>query len=257
MGFRHDKTAAAKAFTMVEIIVVMVIIMILAAIMVPVVGHVKERAIAVKSKARLSELATGAMMYKQRHGYYPGQRYASVLKGEGGAYTGSQVLAACLAGYTYAQIAAAHPLSSVSPGSPDIFCPFAADDLVTVAGADNSTSDRFPPIDMAFLYFPARLGADAGSVTEVFKFGDNSDYVLQQVVYGRYRRSTSVYPGCSFNSYGDYTDEAEGKGIHTVFEGEHFATDPNAGAARRADSFLLIGPGLDRAYFTDDDLVSW
>lgn len=258
MRSRNNKTAAAGAFTMVEIIVVMVIITMLVAIMVPVVGHVKELAIAVKSQARLSELAAGARVYKQRYGYYPGQRYPSLLKGEtGGTYTGSQVLAACLAGYAYDDIGAADPLSRVSPGNPDVFCPFATDDLVTAGNVGNSPSDRFPPIDMAFLYFPARLGADPSSVTQVYKFGDNSDYVLQQAVYKRYQRSASVYPGWSFSSYNDYKDDSDDKGIHSVFEGEHFAKDANAGAARCADSFLLIGPGLDRAYFTDDDLVSW
>jgi len=60
-----------KAFTLIELLTVIAIIGILAAIIIPTVGSVKTSANKSKTKAQFSQWAVSMGLFKQEYGYYP------------------------------------------------------------------------------------------------------------------------------------------------------------------------------------------
>ncbi|MDR1282867.1 MAG: prepilin-type N-terminal cleavage/methylation domain-containing protein, partial [Opitutaceae bacterium] len=72
---REPEPAPARAFTLIELLTVVSIIGILAGIMIPVVGKVRESANAATCKSNLRQLATAALLYAQdNRGYFPSKR---------------------------------------------------------------------------------------------------------------------------------------------------------------------------------------
>lgn len=60
-----------KAFTLIELLTVIAIIGILAGIIVPTVGAVRERANVAKTKSMFSQWVGAIELYRQEYGYYP------------------------------------------------------------------------------------------------------------------------------------------------------------------------------------------
>ncbi|HUU58358.1 MAG TPA: prepilin-type N-terminal cleavage/methylation domain-containing protein [Phycisphaerae bacterium] len=210
---------ARRAFTLVELLIVISIIVLLVTILTPALNAVRRSAMAARSSARISELSNGAGTYYQDNGnLYPGQRHPNVLGSGSGKYTGSQVLAARLFGYAYAKI------NTADPGGSGKYAPVTAGDLVTVNTKMNSVSDRFSKDSpKAILYYPSRLGK-----TDLSQFvvGDNSPY-------------TGAAKWTSFNEY---------------IRNENLSA---SSMPYNAGKFLLIAPGADREYGTQDDVKNW
>lgn len=70
-----------KAFTLIELLMVIAIIGILAGILIPTVGIVREKAIVTTSKARLAQYMTAIQSFKGEYKYYP---FSSLLDSENG-----------------------------------------------------------------------------------------------------------------------------------------------------------------------------
>jgi len=75
-----NKTQSTRAFTLIELLMVIAIIGILAGILIPAIGMVKEKAQIATSKAQLSQYLTAIQSFKGEYSYYP---FSSVLNSDG------------------------------------------------------------------------------------------------------------------------------------------------------------------------------
>jgi len=64
-------TKSKKAFTLIELLTVIAIIGILAAILIPTVGAAKTSALKAKTKVQFNQWATAMSLFKQEYGYFP------------------------------------------------------------------------------------------------------------------------------------------------------------------------------------------
>jgi len=209
---------SAIGFTLVELLVVISIIVLLVAILLPTLSRARKEAANIFTNVRITDLSNGCIIYHKTHDYYPGQQYASELKGStGGTFTGSQWLARSL--FTDPDATPVYPNSKYAPVR-------AAEDLInpvtsgyhTISDCNKTTRNVLP-----ILYYPARSGESGLSQ---YKEGDNSDY-------------TTGHTGTGSKSFSDF------------IKNERFGqsdTPYNPGA------YLLIAAGMDRLYFTNDDL---
>jgi prepilin-type N-terminal cleavage/methylation domain-containing protein len=222
------------AFTLVEVLVVITILALLVGILAPSINKAMQLARAAETQAYMQQLQAGALQYQKDTGYFPGQEYSGII-GTGDNFTGSQILAACVFGL--ALDTTGHDVEYLTgfsaPTSP--YVDFKSERVLS--GAPSNDPISFAPCDTfsdkrAILYYPSRIGNN-GTIGAAFAFGDNSDHM-----------NTTTYP-----------NEIEANFKSTIAD---MRFNPSAtGDARQAyksDSFLLIGAGLDRAYFTTDDL---
>lgn len=160
----------SRAFTLVELLVVISIIILLVGIMVPVVQSAVRAAEKARTEVWVSELGNGCELYRGDHSFYPGQKeiplnqigeYANSTNANP-VYTGSQWLALMLAPKQYAE--------------------FKAEDLIDFPGhkgdgsdieLKDSISDRTSD-PMAVLYFPARIGI---SGMDQYNINHNIEYI--------------------------------------------------------------------------------
>lgn len=216
-------TCAGRGFTLIELLVVIAIIGLLATLFLPALGVIKDRAKAAKARVRIMELLQGCSMYKRDTGYYPGQLYPDELTGSNGSYTGSQVLAACMFNYRYADI------NKADPGATEGHASLNPSDLIFLK-RQNTLSDRFGSSvasgAMPLLYYPSRLGV---SGLDQYKEGDNSLY------------TAGTWTGTAFRQYIK----------STKILGAGSTTPHNDG------EFLLIAAGSDREYGTAYDVTNW
>ena len=75
-----------SGFTLIELLTVIAIIGILAAILIPTVGKVRETASKAKTKAQFSQIITAMESFKQEYGYYPSIATGGRLDGTKFAY---------------------------------------------------------------------------------------------------------------------------------------------------------------------------
>jgi len=230
--------SVSSAFTIVELLVVIGVIAILISILIPSVKHVRLRAMATQSQARINGLADGAEAYHQDHSLYPGQFYSSLWRGN---YTGTQVLGACLFGYSFNEIDGA-------PEPTNAYAQYQEDDLITYRGKKNSVSDRFALDPMTVLYYPSQL-AITGMNQYVWE--DNSDYLYYSIAGGEEDTNSGFHKKALEDSKIATPEEAF----------VEYITDPRfAGASAepyKPGEFLLIGAGVDRLFGTTDDLKNW
>lgn len=71
MKTRKQTDSASRGFTLVELLTVIAIIGILAAILFPVVGKVRESAAETAVRAQYSQWAQGGELFRQQYGFYP------------------------------------------------------------------------------------------------------------------------------------------------------------------------------------------
>jgi prepilin-type N-terminal cleavage/methylation domain-containing protein len=105
------------------------------------------------------------------------------------------------------------------------YLPFKEEKVMAKTG-DNSRvpSDRFPDA-MPMLYYPSKMCGAGSSVGDFFIVGDN----------------TSL-PGADSPNLSSYASAAKNTALGKPY---HY------------DTFLIIGAGIDREYFTEDDLTNW
>jgi len=211
----HGDAGRQAAFTLVELLVTISIIVLLVGILVPIVSEAYRTAEKVRCQARVAALQAGCHEYKDETGYFPGQLYIDSIgprEESDQNITGSQ----CLARAVYDEVKGYVPFEK-------------GKDLIDVVGRtssggdielNNSVSDRFSE-PLAVLYYPARLGA---SDTEQYDADDNIEYV-------RGNGDPSA-----FSSYV----------IDRRFGG--------TGQALNRDAFIIVAAGKDRKYFTGDDI---
>jgi len=82
-------TKIRSAFTLIELLTVMAIIGILAAILIPTVGKVRESARKAKVRTQLSQWAVAIETFRSEYGYYPDIKGVSGGKVNGGSFSAS------------------------------------------------------------------------------------------------------------------------------------------------------------------------
>jgi len=232
---REDRPAGrakSKAFTLVELLTVIVIMGLLLSILVPSITAILRLADATKTTARISALSNGANAYKSDTQYYPGIRYENELTGSvpPGSYTGSQVLAATVFAYSYADI------GSPNPPAGEGYVSYKKDWLINYSERSNTLGDAFPD-QMPICYYPSRL---TGPGKETISYSGSHS------VFSTFRyQDNDVYTGTTGEQLDNFTKS---------IADERF---PGSDMARREQDFLLIGPGPDRIYFTHDDVTNY
>lgn len=220
-------------FSIVELMVVISIIGVLAAIMLPALGRVKVVANDVKCRAWVRSLADACCAYKLDTRYYPGQQYTDQLIGttnDNSKYTGSQVMAASLFGLTYADLDDSDLVQHIADGTVQPtgkYKPYTLGDLAMFNGKSGTVSDRLSE-PRPVLYWPWRLGTNDNSQC---KFQDNAVYGVDSFTATSFNGSPGAYGSASI-------------------------MDPklNQDLPLGAQAFILVAAGIDRVYGTEDDI---
>ena len=235
-----NATRRAAGFTLVELLTVVIIIGLLAAILLPTVTSAIKTAYAAQSRTRVNSLDKGCELYKKEHLLYPGQRYMQTTGALQLNKTGSQVLAASMYLYDLAKTTYPAPADLIPRGGFDTY----KEEFLVPDGKQTGKlstdcpfylSDGFPRQQAyAILYFPAV----PGSQNTVDPASGNYRYEHNQL-------HTDFLP---VNAHGT-NQKTE---FFRRITDDRFAVTP--GRPFRYNQFLLIAPGPDRKYFTADDV---
>lgn len=263
----------ATGFTLIELLVVIAIIGLLLGLVVPSLSGARKLAYKTKTDVRIKALNDGCSLFFEDTGrrYYPGQRYKDVLTGysPSGKHNGSQLLAISLFSNKndlwYDGTSNPRRMALASSGHSDV----TRNDLRDFKGYIEYSDEYFKPGDMTDLvlydafvgssakpicYYPSRLGVlntdhapvAAGSAKDIdqfakYAFEDNAAHSLPTAEEKGKTIADKAKQFCDLSN-------TEEPGL---------IVDPKFPAPNRqpynADSFLLIAPGIDRAYFTSDD----
>ena len=151
------------AFTLVELIVVLLIIGLLMAVIVPATNYAIVRALAAQAQTQVESLANAAEAYELEKGHYPAQLNTADLS----TYTGSQMLAACVFDYPYTDIGG-------TPSPTSEYCPYDEDEsLDTLENEEHTLTDGFWITPMAICYYVSWPGE---APANQFKESDNNEY---------------------------------------------------------------------------------
>jgi len=228
----------ARAFTLVELLVVMLIIGLLAAILTPTIASILQQGYLAKSTARADSLSQGADQYRHDTGDYPGQaKPDEFLTGSDYDYTGSQVLAAHLFGLYDEEDS--NPYAVFDDGvipedNPEkgLYAPLGEDILQTVYDVSDTPVyltivDCFPKAHPVAYYMSHPVPG-----VEQYQLDQNAAYTGDQ-------QSTQ--------------DRFELMITDPRFADDYFEDPP----AIRDGMFLLISPGADGDWFGEDDVRNW
>lgn len=262
----------ATGFTLIELLVVIAIIGLLLGLVVPSLSGARKLAYKTKTDVRIKALSDGCSLFFEDTGrrYYPGQRYTSALTGTYPG-TGSAVLAISLFSNKSDIVFDGTPGNNLfrCASGPNKGNEVARGDLRGFKGYIEYSDEYFKPGDTTDLvlydafvgssakpicYYPSRLGVLNTAYANVV--GGSADGIQQFTKYAFEDNAAHSVP----------TAEEKGKTIAdkakqfcdlSNTEEPGLIVDPKFPAPNRqpynADSFLLIAPGIDRAYFTSDD----
>jgi type II secretory pathway pseudopilin PulG len=283
-----------KGFTLIEILIVTLIIISLIAIMIPVVGTMREKARAAATRERFATIGTGLETYKTDFGYYPPSApgtFKGVATTPVNANTnnknlllnsGSAMLAEALLGYLPYEFDGAGTLSPLSGQDKDDF-----GFRKNVGGRGN----RYGPYTDA-MAVPLLSGSGSGNIriedvptySSVTTPATNCKRMVYLDAYGNeilYYRSTDVLNptnvfGTSTNAIYVNSDNAlkgtasfvlgtdsldpAANGTAAFFNSMH-AGSANTGAGSTPSNtlgrggYVLISAHRDGTYFNDDDIV--
>lgn len=228
-----------RAFTLIELIVVISIISLLVGVIAPSISKVRDLSFRAKSAAAIQELSAGAMQYKSEYGCYPLQTGIP----NSGTY-GSKISAAfgrLMLGYITVPgggtsidfKSSTYDRNPIVAESNDRFALTNSYDFKKQGGG--TISEQYTPLDqwkkgeeMAILYYPSNIGNDGTTLSSVFDIDSNDTYASPK----------------------DLND------FSSTLRDNKFGTGSDS-RIYNSDSFLLIAPGINREYFTDDDLKNF
>ncbi|MEN6505194.1 MAG: prepilin-type N-terminal cleavage/methylation domain-containing protein [Planctomycetaceae bacterium] len=238
---------SAGAFTLIELLVVITIIVILAAMITPAVMWGIRKARDLGTQTRIDRLANGIVAYKQDKLFFPGQ---DILAKIGTAanptqYTGSQILAAAMLGYDYNTITTAADEAALWPTSNGV--PSKGYILYSRDGTNANAPDNTLMASYGTAAAARRFVLSDGFGTERMPIA----YFVTNPIHGGGPAQFQL----SQNSV--MTDPATTPAIAQAgFEAK--ITNPlTPGRPYKDQEFLLIAPGMDRKWFTDDDRKNW
>ncbi len=223
-GIRREKPgcfpAGKRAFTLLELLIVIAILALLAGIIVPSLMKVRQAGSRVTIEARIAMLSRAAQQYKQLNQYYPGQRYLRDGYNGGVSWvkTGSQMLA----------------LSIFSP-----------EDDASEFPADSRYCSQFEK-ELLFTF-------ENGGTQYQNTLADSSNETAPICYYPCDPRSRDQSAQKQYSKAFDWNKAYTGS---TAAEFYAFITDGGDGSdtPRRSNEFLLIAPGPDGEFFTSDDI---
>ena len=235
---RTVRPFGSAGFTLVELLVVISIIMLLATMLMPTVQVILRRFYAGRSAIMIRRLHDGALLYKEKTRFLPGEKKDTKVPGGGAtgdvrlamsslSITGSQVLAACLFNIEYDELGLDFSDPEVAKDKIEaskVFVTFKPEYLTDHFGTKmNSISDGFPKDKaMAICYFLASNNPTYANKVGQFRATDNLAY-LDNVTGTPEEKQTALE---------QWVDEKAQTVRHIVNNG----------------SFLLIAPGLNRKY---------
>lgn len=286
---RCEGPATGRAFTLLELLVVISIITILVGIMLPAFNQIRIAIYNSRSVARVTELGMGAVNYANDHkGFFPGQHYPNRLMNTRFAsdawddynatgelrFTGGAVLAVSLFATNYV---IADTLDAVRFRSNYASCSIA--DMGRIRNFNNSIWDRYPPIAPntlpqkvdawnAIAYWPATRGVTGLSqYKEVQNWWYTDTVSSNYLVDANYGDGTVEGTFCYVTNWGnvaspgrpatfDYTRQGSDK-AQTAFEA--FIKDKSLGGDSSttpiaSDRYIMMAAGVDRLFGTEDDI---
>ena len=244
-------------FTLVELLVVIAIITLLGSLLTPTVMKFITQTYLTRSAVRVKTLHEGIMVYKEKTGFFPGER-TEYTKGlnftnddpreamKAGTLTGSQVLAACLFGIGYKNVAGTdYSLTTNSNNikSSKVYTTFKPEFLLkydtSITGSGsyifNSISDGFPK-DKArpICYYLASKDPELRRHAWQFQYSHNAAYMKNQKT-----------PDLSQGTAGQ-------EALNTWISNRSSGTT----GILNAGEFILIAPGLNREYIRTESSES-
>ena len=251
------------AFTLVELLTVIVIISLLLMILVPTVSGIIKMAYNSRCTQRIKMLEHGTYAYYEDTGrrYFPGQQYPSLLRGDGGVWTGSQYLSRCLF----------FKKNGVFPGAigaDPTYCSFSADLILWDQGSygDGDTptksscytnlalSDGFPDCKAICYYVsrPRTASSDTGTPRASlaqFRQADNFFFAGINPYYpwGTVGDPMQNTAQCSFLAAIGWDDLITNTSFSTY----------TLRIPYRDREFLLMAAGVDRGFYSIDDCTNF
>ena len=220
-GQRDTPRRRRRGFTLVELMMVFMVISLLLIILMPTINSLIGSIACARARSLVVALSDGALLYWNEHHYYPGQQYTNLLPGgSDDLYTGSQMFGAAMYGYAFDEITGA-------PSPVNAFADYEPRHLFTwnpgASERRNTVSDTFAD-PMPMCYYPSRMGPIGRNQ---FKETDNDVYTTGKI----------------------------GSGVRDTFLDR--IAKPFLGGAAMDGQFLLISPGRDRRYYTQDDICNF
>jgi|GEM_PF-1089871 len=184
-----DRPFVSPGFTLVELLVVISVILLLAMLLMPTIQVIIRQFYAGKSAMMVRRLHDGALLYKEKTRFLPGEKQDTKVPGgsgnvrqamNNGSITGSQVLAACLFNIEYNEINLdfSNPDNADNIDASKVYATFKPEYLINFANRPNSLSDGFPQDKaMPICYFLASDNPNYVGKVSQFRFTDNADYM--------------------------------------------------------------------------------
>ena len=276
-----------RAFTIVEILVVVAIIVLLVGILVPAMSVFQKHAKASSTSTRLLAIRTGIEQYYNEFREYPPSSTATNFGGLG-VGRGPAMLAQSLMGYMGSDVDGAGRLlanGSVTPAPGDqdpalgfrtrrssmggqVYGPYVPNDPASFKQNDNPPLN--PPVDAAFIdpygkeilyYRSLRIGPNVSKPAKIFDLlANNNSYFASDDCNLTYSATPPGAPLNPLDTPNVLTAEVPFFQLLTTVTSAPPPPAPGYGntfttSVLGSGSYLLLSAGPDKIYFTADDIV--